>query len=398
MSSGPYDMFDYLVWRGDLTFAQDGLNDVDNLVFASLAYLPFDDIFQQEDGLSEIMLAEVSRDYHEVTDKIAEIDYNPFFRRLPTLFHQAAATSRFADVCISNYVNIIDETHTKQLAAVVFSMNPQQHYVAFRGTDDTITGWKEDFRMSFMDEVPAQKQAVGYLTNVSTKLPGQLYLGGHSKGGNLAAYCAAHIGNHLLKRVERVYNNDGPGFQPLIANSEGCQSMLSKLQTFIPKSSVIGILLEHPGGYEIVKSSEISILQHNPLTWEINGDSFVKEEELARASVALSNTVTSWLDLLSKDERAEFVEIMFSALEATGARTLQELTHEKLALSVNVIKAYKDMDKPTRTLLKRIIKLFFRQGSKSIADIIRTDINALFARRTKDKVSFEEPLPILLKG
>ncbi|MCL2707319.1 MAG: DUF2974 domain-containing protein [Dehalococcoidia bacterium] len=380
-----YNIFDYLEWRGDLNFAQDGLNDIDNLIFSILSYIELDDVKPEGAGTSEMTISDLSMHYRDQADKLAALDYNPFLRQIPALLHAAAQSERFRDIKLSYYLNVIDEISTEQFAAVIFSINPELHFISFRGTDDTLVGWKENFRMSFLDEIPAQKHAVGYMINASASLRGKFYLGGHSKGGNLAVYAAANAGGHLLKRILAVYNNDGPGFQEKVINSPGYQNLLGKLHTLIPKSSVIGMLLEHAGGYQVISSNETSIMQHNPFSWEVLGACFAQEQGLTSSSMALNRTVRLWLDQLSLEERSEFVESLFNGIQATGARTISELTQEKLALAITMIKTYKHLDAQTRAHLKKAVELLFHESRKTISNVLRTDWDALFARRKKSR-------------
>jgi len=388
-----HNVFDYIEWRGDLSFAQDEFNEVDNLIFSVLAYLELDGVIPDKSNGDYITINELSLQHHEQIEKFDSSDYNSFFRQIPALFHKTAQSARFRDVKIAHYVNIIDAACAEQFAAVIFSIDPKLHFIAFRGTDDTLVGWKENFRMSFLDEIPAQKQAVGYLINASAYTRGNFYLGGHSKGGNLAIYAAAHAGDNLRKRIIAAYNNDGPGFQSKVINSSGYQSILDKLHILIPKSSIIGMLLEHAGNYEVISSTETGIMQHNAFSWAVQGARFIQEHGLTRSSIALNHTIRSWLDQLSIEERSEFVDSLFNGIQATGAQTVSELTHEKLSLAIAMIKTYKKLDKQTQVHLKRAVELLFRESRKTIEKTVRTDLDALFARRKKPPAAVKSLKP-----
>ncbi|MCL1886232.1 MAG: DUF2974 domain-containing protein [Dehalococcoidia bacterium] len=377
------NIFDYLEWRGDLSFAQDGLNEIDNLIFSILAYLELDNIVPYEPCNKSITIKKLSSRNCEQLSKFSEIDYNPFLRQIPVLLHKTAQTARFGGIKLSRYVNVIDEACAEQFSAVVFSINPELHFIAFRGTDDTLVGWKENFRMSFLDEIPAQKHAVGYMINASACLRGNFYLGGHSKGGNLAVYAATHAGNNLRQRIIAAYNNDGPGFQSKVLNSDGYQSMFGKLHTLIPKSSVVGMLLEHAGDYKVISSNEIGIMQHNAFSWEVHGANFVREQGLTRSSLTLNHTVRLWLDQMTIEERSEFVDSLFDGIQATGARTVSDLTHDKLAIAFSMFKTYTHLDKQTRTHLRKAVELLFHESRKSLGTTLRNDWSNLFSRRKK---------------
>jgi len=110
----------------------------------------------------------------------------------------------------------------------------------------------------------------------------------------------------MRDRIIRVYNNDGPGFQPSVVQSKEYQRMLDKITTLIPESSIVGLLLEHGGNYRVICSSESGIMQHNAFSWEVRGPQFIYKEGLAKSSVELSHIVRSWLDRLSVEQRAQF--------------------------------------------------------------------------------------------
>ena len=379
------NIFDYLEWRGDLTFAQDGFNEVDNLIMSALAYLELDGAVPPEASYSSISLSEIAKGYKEQIDKFSALVHNPFFKRIPALFRKAAQSARYRDVKLSNYVNLVDYDASEQFSAVVFSMNPELHFMAFRGTDDTVAGWKEDFHMSFMDEVPAQKQAVIYMNSVFSKLGGQFYLGGHSKGGNLAVYAAAHAEKDIRERIISVYNNDGPGFQTKMIESASYQNICGNVNTLIPKSSIVGMLLEHCGNYEVIASSETGIMQHNAFSWEVKGARFVHEKGISKGSLGLNRTVRAWLEQLPNEERAQFVESLFESIHSTGAKTVGELSREKMVLARAMLKTYKHLDPQTQAHLKKSIDLFFRESRKTLNNAIKTDIDLLLAKRKANR-------------
>jgi hypothetical protein len=372
------DLFDYLKWRGDLSFASDGFNEVDNLIFSGLSYLYFDGIVPREPGGREITLQEASAQYK--TKEYGET-WNPYMNRFPQLLERCAKTARYKDVTLSYYVNHIDKDKANQISAIVFSIHKKEHYIAFRGTDDTIAGWKEDFLMSFKDVVLAQKQAVYYLNKTAPRLKGKIYLGGHSKGGNLAVFSAANTAQRIMDRIVSIYNNDGPGFQNAIIQSDGYKKILGRINTYIPKSSVVGMLLEHGSDYKIVGSFEKGLMSHNILTWEVIGAQFVHEKELSKESLSFITALRAWLNKLTSDEREQFVEALFDIIQATGAQTVTDLTKERLVFVDAAIKKLKSMDRTTRTLLKNTIVAFFNERQKIFKTALSESIS-LLAKKT----------------
>jgi pimeloyl-ACP methyl ester carboxylesterase len=373
------NLFDYLAWRGDLSFAADGLNEVDALVMSVLAYIDFADIVPDAIGAGAVSLAKAADEYAQRRPGVQAETITAFARRIPEFLTQAAATRRYGEVQLSGYVSQTDTEQTKQFAVVVMSFGRDEHFLAFRGTDASIVGWKEDFQMSFM-EIPAQHQACEYLGAAAAALQGRLWLGGHSKGGNLAIYAAAHAPQDVQDRIAGVYSNDGPGFQPDVIESSGYQGIKQRRHVLIPRSSVVGLLLEHAVPHRVVASREIGLLQHNAFAWDVLGTEFVQAKGLNKHSLNLQSTLHAWLDRLSVEQRAEFVDTLFDVVEATGARTIGDLNKEKLTAALAAIKAFRTMDSTAQVQLARTVEILFVEGQRTLRDSIRADIGSLVGR------------------
>lgn len=380
------NIFDYLDWRGDLSFARDGFNEVDNLIFSVLAYLEYDGIVPSDSEGKSIALAEAGELFckSQVNESPRDIS-NPFFREIPKLLFKAALTARFKDIQVSGYVNQVDHQICNQFSAMVFSLHEKEHFIAFRGTDDSLAGWKEDFQMSFRDEVKAQRDAVSYTEKIAASYQGALYLGGHSKGGNLAVYAAAAMDPKVQARILGVYNNDGPGFLTHVLEQEGYRRILDRIHTFVPKSSVVGMLLEHGEDYITVNSNALSFMQHNAFFWEVRGTRFVYEKGLTKGSKNFNKTVRLWLNQLSMDQRAEFVDALFDILQATGAMTVSDLSLKKLSVANDMIKSYKTLDPVTKSHLKKALKIFFDKTQKVWISSFEADVVSLLARKPSKK-------------
>ena len=224
--------------------------------------------------------------------------------------------------------------------------------------------------MSFMDEVPAQFRAVEYLNAICPLLKGSYYLGGHSKSGNLA-----------------VYNNDGPGFHSNFIHSAGYRRIVNRVRTFFPRSSVIGMILEHSANYSVVTCNETGLMQHNPFTWGVEGTCFACDRGIAKNSIELNNTIRAWLEDLSPEKRAEFVNTAFDVIQATGTKTFEELSSEKLKASVVMIKSFNHLDFQTRLHLINVIMLFFKESRRMIKNTLITDVEA-FLYQAKNQTTF----------
>lgn len=383
-------IIDYLDWRGDLSFNQDPLNEVDNLIFSVLSYSDFSGVVPGLDKPGSVTLQEAADRIgpapHEVTTNLTR----SFFAALPLLLEKCAQTERFANLQLSHYIDRIEFAKAEQFSAVVFSLDEQLHFIAFSGTDDTLAGWKEDLEMSFREAVPAQRDATRYAQAVIANLSGNFYLGGHSKGGNLAVYAAAHLTPEEQQRIIAVYNNDGPGFLANIIEKEGYQRIIHKVTTFIPQSSVAGILLEHEEKFQIIRSNETGLMQHNAFSWEVLGKHFVYEQELSKSSLVLSQAIRAWLNNISLEERSQFVEALFKVIDATGAKTLSELSEDKLATARAMITTFTQMEEETQTILKKVVESFFAESQKILRSSLGEGVES-FMQKTLKRIKPSEP-------
>lgn len=308
------DMFDYLQWRGDILFSQMPVNHVDALVFASLAYVHYDDVVPESYG-SFVTLRDAAQQLLALPDADSRC-------RVPndlTLLKAAAQTERFGRVGMTHYLNVFDPEADTQFAAMAFMLEDGSAFLAFRGTDNTLVGWKEDFNMSFQESVPAQRLAQEFVCSFAHVSQAPLYLGGHSKGGNLAAYAGAKCGPGIQDRIRLVYNHDGPGFSEAMMTHEGYLRIVPKILTFVPQSSVFGMLLEHEEPYTVIRSKHIGLMQHDPYTWEVMGGDFIRMDELTADSRFLDRTFRTWLAGMTPEERNEFFDAVFDLLMLENA-------------------------------------------------------------------------------
>lgn len=321
---------DYLRWRGDLTFAQDGFNEVDNLLLCIISYIKLENIprLRSFDPQDAMPMGDVCRLLTEEDEQLglSTLDYIPLMR-------QAAETPRFREVSLFAFESLHDEDRQMQFAAVSFLLPDGSVYAAYRGTDMTIVGWQEDFNMSFLSAVPAQVKAAEYAGAVARASPRRaLRIGGHSKGGNLAAWAAVHLDEKLQrKRLIAAYNNDGPGFSRDLVDTPSYQAVADRLFTYIPASSIVGVLLEHTEDYTVVASSSRAVMQHEPLTWTVQGRQFVRCPERSELGKASDDVLRQWIASMSRQEREEFSESLYDMLTQGGKlRSLEEVRQKDI--------------------------------------------------------------------
>ncbi len=355
------NMLDYIDWRGDLTFDRSPFNDVDNQIFTQLSFIDFDKIVPGFHESGAVRLADAAEMFFAKHSR-QQIEMGVLVPNdIVTLFRKTSEAPRFRDLLLTKYINKIDYEKQQQFAAVTIIM-PEFCYVAFRGTDDTIVGWKENFNMAFMTVVPSQLDAVKYLEGVAAEIQGEIIVGGHSKGGNLSVYSALHCTDSVKDRLIRVYNNDGPGFSRKVIDTEEYAKIADRVKTIIPESSVVGIMLEHDEKFTIVKSTQPGLLQHDSFSWEVLGTEFIVTGERSQYSEISDTAMRTWLGEMDTEERILFVDTLFDILESTNAKTLLDLNANKLETAMTIMKTIKHLDEEKKANMNKIIGALFKDN------------------------------------
>jgi len=349
------NIFDYLAWRGDITLAQSPFNAVDSLILSVLSYLPFDGIVPSAFDRRGIVIADAQTAFLARDMARVSVRSDNDVRLLAAL----AASARFATMRLTGYSSLFDEARQEQFAALTIRTGDGANYISFRGTDHSLVGWKEDFNMSFMTPVPAQRDAVAYLEQAARSLWGPIRVGGHSKGGNLAVYASAFCGRSIQKRVVSVYNNDGPGFDESVIATEGFQVVKERLRAYVPQSSIIGMLLEHTEQYAIVHSVQKGIMQHDPYSWSILGKEFVVMDTVTNTSQFIDKTVKEWIRSMQPSQRAQFINALYEILAATEIKDLTELETDWFKRARPAGEALRSIDDETRKALLETLRLLF---------------------------------------
>lgn len=347
------NIHDYLVWRGDVPVTVSPFNAVDALILSQVIYSHFHGVGEGAGTLLREAAKEAEQHFPNDLPRteVSEPD---------DVMLAAAATRRFGDCTICQYADETDMDEEKQFAAAVFLTPDDVVNVCYRGTDDSLVGWKEDFNLAFATPVPAQIRALDYLNRAGRAYPGAIRVMGHSKGGNLAVYAAAFATPEVQNRITDVYNNDGPGQDEETIGSEGYRAIFDRVHTFIPKSSIVGMLLEHTNVYQIIESDAVSVLQHDPKKWQVLPYGFVQADGMTPGNLFMSDTIRLWLKALSSDERRRFANTFFSILEAAGTKTLSGIYNNPSRALPAMRAQLRDLDKDTVKMLFEISRQFIR--------------------------------------
>lgn len=362
------NIFDYIKWRGDLTFTQDPPNSVDALIFSALSYICYGGRAEAEPE-KPLPLKEAAEEYFALEDYESRCRVKNDLE----LLHLAAASARFGNSEICMYREEFVPEQETQFAAMTFLLDDGSMFLAFRGTDYSLVGWKEDFNMTFQQTIPAQRLALQYTRDVSLEFIRPMRLGGHSKGGNLAVFAAARSSPSFQKRILAVYNNDGPGFTQYLMGDPGYLAMVPRIKTYIPQSSVIGMLLEHEEPYTVIRSKTVGLLQHDPYSWEVLGRDFIPVQEITESSQFVDATIKTWFADMTNQERNQLVDVMFTLLGTGGAENVQDILNPK-----NI-----------RTYIKTL------SSDVNLRRILSTEFLSLIEAAKKTRAKFEENRELL---
>lgn len=352
---------DYLAKHKNETFEQFPFNEADILCLNELGYFCFEDLDNTLDFSKEVILHDILMPY-EAGEKVFNHSFLVTKARVE-LLKNVASSQRFADLRLSAYVNDVDVEYERQFSAMIFSL-PELNYrqVVFRGTDDTLIGWKEDFKLTYVREIPAHRAAVAYLESCLEKYAGKVTVSGHSKGGNLALYAVAHVNDLLRPQVEKVYMLDAPGLQEKGFDSEGYKAVRERVIVIRPEESIVGIMLYNDIAPIVVKSNATGIMQHALTSWQLNEETgeFVLAECQTALSQNLEKTFKQWMTELSSQELKVLFDTLFDTLMSSGINSINDVTIDrkfatKLAKS---IASFYSVGTEKKMLLAKSAKLF----------------------------------------
>ena len=349
---------DYLDWRGDIPISEEfGINEIDNMIFARISYLLFDKIQLEEEETIESASKKMKNFKNE------EFNYNGD----KELITKLGKSKRFKDLVLTDYVKNNDFEAERQFSAITIHINKELMYISFEGTDGTILGWKEDFNMAFMKNIAAQISGKEYLEKVSDKYKNKkMIIGGHSKGGNVAIYSAVTVNKKIQERILKVVNYDGPGFDEEFINSIENLDILDRVYTYIPQSSVIGRILEHEEGYEVVESIQKGIYQHDIYSWQVNGKSMIKLKETTKSSEVMNETMKTWLRNTTVEQRRLFFDAIFDIFNSTSASKFSEISISWKTSMPKIVDTYKGLAEEDKKNITEMIKLFGKSYFSSI--------------------------------
>lgn len=376
-------LMDYLQDYGHLTFARHPFAPPDSLAITQIVYMPMEGLLDNGGETTVRQLcAFLAQTYPQGFD-------DPFQQKRYLMTERCKDTARFGDLIITDYVNHIDPKQETQFCAATFILPDGARYIAFRGTDLTLAGWKEDLNMSFM-EVPAQKAATAYTRRAAEAFGGELMLGGHSKGGHLALYAAAHLPAAIQSRIRCVYSFDGPGMNEQTLSGKGYARISPKVESYIPQSSVVGMLLCYHPQFCVVHSRAIGLFQHDALTWQITDGAFETLAGLDIGTQVADEALRQWIDQLSLAERKFLTDTVFRVIATLDPETIDPLVQDFTASTIKLFAAFRKLEPETRTRARRMLGELFSSGA---SEAVRLILPGTFRRKGKDATTETQAAP-----
>jgi hypothetical protein len=363
------NLFDYLNWRGDLSFSDVPFNPVDSLILSKFSQMPIETVDSDNPMRKVYKLGFLSKELVKADFSIfpnvpGEQDIL-FLKTLPKI-------DRFKSIKVVEYVNDVSIRDNIQFSAITFLTDDGFVNIAFRGTDGTVIGWEEDFRLCYSHAVPAQIKAEKYLKHIASEYKGPIRLMGHSKGGNLAIYSGAHAPEYIRRRIKDIYANDAPGFSSKEIAYSGHAKIRNKLHFYVPNSSFVGMILLHNAEYNVIKSDSFSLAQHNPYSWQVTKDGFVPAK-LDRSSQIINKAIEQWYLNLSEDDLKTYIETVFDVIYSSKLTSFNELSDKGLSKLLTMAVSASRLDDTTKKTIKKVVNYFIKTTLLSFKDnVVRT--------------------------
>lgn len=355
------NIIDYLKWRGDLDFKQDPFNEVDNLCLCHMAYTMFDDLIDINTVISIKDLSDLFFSKHN-EEEIKE--NKSFVADAPYTLKALSNTKRFKDLKLHHFVSILNPETTEQFCAFQIDLSTDLGFVCFRGTDDSLIGWKEDFKIAY-EVTRAQLSSSEYIENYLKPLKKYIFAG-HSKGGNLAIYAAMNAKKATRKKIVAIYSNDGPGIADEFINQEVFKEMKDRYIKIVPEFDVFGLIYDHCPNMKVVKSDSFFLLQHAATSWQVMGNQFEFVPTINKESKMIKDGFDDFMKEVSIDARKELIEELFLALNELGVSKASDLSKTSVSALVKAIKKVFEMNESQKENGLKFVKIFTDMISNTV--------------------------------
>ena len=359
------NIIDYIGNYGELSFAEKEFNKVDALILSQFSYLKFEGLVPEVGTfLPPVSIRDIAG-----KDNAADLFADERYAKQNTeLFEAMSRSKRFGDIGINHYIDLLSNRWEMQFSAITAYLDENTTHVVFRGTDETVIGWKEDFNMSFMTPVPAQVKAVDYLHYAAERIRGDFSVGGHSKGGNLAVYSAMKCSRLVRDRIRLIYSQDGPGFTKETLEDADFDAIADRIEKYVPHSSIIGMLLQSQEEYKVIEARSIGILQHDPFNWVVEGDDFVYRDDIAGRYVISDSSVNEWTKRADPEEMRTFFDKIYEVFEQAGVTDLNDVKGNLASIAQKAKEVADNMDEEDKKRIKAVLAVFIDSVKDQIID------------------------------
>ena len=379
-------ILEYIRDHGPVSFFEEPVNEVDSLVLCQFAYLKFDGMVPDvKENKASVTLQELRA--HKDYEKLFKNTW--FEKHNQRLFEGMLASRRFRNIKMNCYTNIIEAGWETQFSAITFLLEDGSIYIVYRGTDENIVGWKEDLNMAFLDPIPGQEYSVKYLNMVVGKLHQPFYIGGHSKGGNLAVYAAMNCPKEVQERIIKVYNMDGPSFRPQVLEKYDYKAIEEKTVKILPHSSLVGMIFEQGMNYRVVKSKAVGLLQHDPFSWNVKYGRFVDTGQVFEGQRFVNDTLNEWILSLNEEQLRVFVNTLYQVISAAEKDNLIDFSIDWQNSINSMVTAVKEVDDETKNMIKETFKALFQVTQLRVKEEITNKPKELLETITQKIESIE---------
>lgn len=359
-------LIDYLEKVKDLAFDQEPLNILDKVCINEIGYLTFEKWLTPSDLQKTINL----HDFAEGKDLNPDYSFMVTKERV-ALAEAMVRSRRFASLSLSDYRSVLNKEVEKQFAAMIFSLPElDYHQLVFRGTDDSVIGWKEDFQLTYSREISAHRSALAFLSEHLPNLSGHITVSGHSKGGNLALYSAVQSSTALREKIAELLLLDSPGLMKSLLEKPSYQELKARMTVIRPQDSVVGVMLYWDRPAQLVAAEGIGFAQHNALSWEVDlaTNDFVHEDQPTELSQRLEETFQEWIETLPKQQLKQGFDLVFDTILDSGIESLDDIGIQALPQIGQMLQEFGNLSDKQKKVLQdgfnQLLWIFWKSGNK----------------------------------
>lgn len=352
----------FLKLKKDDSFKKTPFCEADFLVLTALSYADFkNSLYFDDKSINGFVPLNVFAK-NTVINKLKK-NYLTIGESFNQFLYSFFSAGRYKDVKVGLFCDRFSLENNMQFFALTYEVD-DKYIIVFRGTDNTITGWKEDLNMALMDNIPGQKMSRDYVREVLKKIKSKIYIAGHSKGGNLAYYSFLNLNKREKMKVIKVYNYDGPGFKN---DKYDYSEYKDKLVKFVPEDDVFGMFFDTSHLREIVPSTRFNMAAHDLLTWKLDRKTkyttLIRLNSLTIYSSCFNTTFNTWYyDNDPKDAKI-LITFIFKIVETNNIMTLGALFKDLIFAGDAYYKEIENYDeeskKKIKSMIKKLLKMYF---------------------------------------